>query len=102
MFNATTGHELFSFIYAYSGYNQIKMQTPDEDKIAFTTGRAIYCYNVMPFGLRNIRATFQQMINQIFKELIENTIEVYVLSEGSRAQKHVFLNQYFKYVLWLP
>jgi len=47
MVNATAGHELFSFMDAYSEYNQIKMHPPDEDKTAFTTGRAIYCYKVI-------------------------------------------------------
>jgi len=43
---------------AYSGYNQIKMHPPDEDKTTFTTGRKIYCYKVMPFGLKNAGASF--------------------------------------------
>ena len=49
----TAGHELLSFMDAYFGYNQIKMHPPDEDKTAFTTGWGIYCYKVMPFGLKN-------------------------------------------------
>jgi len=36
------GHELLSFMYAYSDYNQIKMHPSDEDKIAFTTSQGIY------------------------------------------------------------
>ena len=44
MVDATAGHELLSIMDAYSGYNQIKMHPEDEDKTAFTTGRAIYCY----------------------------------------------------------
>ena len=67
-----------SFIDAYSEYNQIKMHSPDEDKTTFTTGRAIYCYKVMPFGLKNVGATFQWMVNEVFKELIGHTIEVNV------------------------
>jgi len=43
---------------AYSGYNQINMYPPDEDKTAFTTDRGIFCYKVMPFGLKNAGATF--------------------------------------------
>ena len=35
---ATAGHELLSFMDAYSGYNQIKMHPLDEDKTAFTIG----------------------------------------------------------------
>ena len=72
------GYELLSFMDAYSGYNQIKMHPTDEDKTAFTTGRAIYCNKVMPFGLKKAEATFQRMVNKLFKELIGNTMEVYV------------------------
>jgi len=65
-------------MYAYSNYNQIWMNPPDEEKIAFTTGQGIYCYKVMLFGHKNAGATFQHMVNKVFKDLIRNTIEVYV------------------------
>ena len=55
---ATTDRELLSFMDAYFGYNQIKMHPLDEDKAAFTTGQRTYCYKVMPFGLKNVGATF--------------------------------------------
>ncbi|KAM1918503.1 hypothetical protein ACFX13_037972 [Malus domestica] len=45
----TTGYE--SFMDAYSGYNKILMNPPDQEHIAFTTDRGLYCYKVMPFGL---------------------------------------------------
>ncbi|KAK1588714.1 hypothetical protein Q3G72_026322 [Acer saccharum] len=51
--DATAGHETLSFMDAYSGYNQIKMHRPDEEKTAFTTDQGLYCYTVMPFGLKN-------------------------------------------------
>ena len=38
LIEVTTRHELLNFMDAYSGYNQIKMHTSDEDKTAFTTG----------------------------------------------------------------
>jgi len=38
----------------------------------------IYYYKVMPFKLKNTGATFQQMVNEIFKELNGHTMEVYV------------------------
>jgi len=52
------GHELLSFMDAYSGYNQIKMHPPDEEKATFTTGQGIYCYKMMPLGLKNAGVTF--------------------------------------------
>ena len=58
---ATAGHELLSFLDAYSGYNQIPMHLPNSTKIAFITSYGMYCCNVMPFGLMNARATYQRM-----------------------------------------
>ena len=54
------------------------MHPPDEDKTAFTTDPGIYYYKVMPFGLKNAGATFQWMVNKVFKDLIGNIMEVYV------------------------
>ena len=57
--SATMGHEIFSFMYGCSGYNQIKMAPEDEELTAFLTPKGIYCYKVMPFGLKNAGATYQ-------------------------------------------
>jgi len=54
------------------------MHPPDESKTAFTTGLGIYCYKVMPFGLKNIKATFQRMVDRVLKDLIGRPMEVYV------------------------
>ena len=86
------GHDLHSFMDTYSGYNQIKMHTPDEDKTAFITGRGIYYYKVFPFGLKNIEATFQRMVDKVFKYLIGRIIEVYVdnmLVKSNLSMDHI-------------
>jgi len=75
---AIAGHELLNFMDAYFDYHQIMMHPPDEDKTTFITGRRIYCCKVMPFGLKNVGATFQRMVNKVFKSLIGSTMEVYV------------------------
>ena len=54
----TVGHELLSFMDAYSGYNQIKMHPLNEDKTTFTTGQGVYSYKMVPFRLKNMGATF--------------------------------------------
>ncbi|XP_021833952.1 uncharacterized protein LOC110773737 [Prunus avium] len=56
--DATAGHELLSFMDAYSGYNQIFMHPADSEHMAFITDKGLYCYNIMPFGLKNAGATY--------------------------------------------
>ena len=69
---------VLSFLDAYSGYNQIRMHTPDEEKTTFITEDANFCYRVMPFGLKNAKATYQRLMDQIFKQHIEQNVEVFV------------------------
>ena len=51
--DATAGHELLSFMDAFSGYNQISIDPSDQEKTSFVTGQEAYCYRVMPFGMKN-------------------------------------------------
>ncbi|XP_016185471.1 uncharacterized protein LOC107627125 [Arachis ipaensis] len=72
------GYGSLSFMDAYSGYNQILMHPSDQEKTAFITEYGNYCYNVMPFGLKNACATYQRLMNKIFENQIGRNIEVYV------------------------
>ncbi|CAL2252519.1 unnamed protein product [Prunus armeniaca] len=76
--DATAGHALLSLMDAYSGYNQIFMHPDDQAHTSFITDRGLYCYKVMPFGLKNVGATYQHFVNSLFAPLIGNTVEVYV------------------------
>ena len=38
----------------------------------------MYCYKVMPFGLKNAGATYQRLVNKMFSKQIERNMEVYV------------------------
>ena len=78
MIDATVGHELMSFLDAYSGYNQIKINSEDQVKTSFITNFGTYCYNVMPFGQKNDGATYQQLMNKMFEKQIGKTMEVYI------------------------
>jgi len=53
----TTCHYFFSFMDGYSGYNQIKMAEEDKEKTIFIMPWGTFCYNIMPFGLKNVGAT---------------------------------------------
>ena len=63
---------------AFSGYNQIKMAEKDQEKTAFITSQGLYCYKVMPFGLKNVGATYQRLVNKMFNKQIGRNMEVYV------------------------
>jgi len=56
--DATTGHQLLSFMDAFSGYNQIWMDPQDEEKTAFIIKKGLYYYKIMAFGLKNAGMTF--------------------------------------------
>ena len=66
--DATAGHELFSFMDAFSDYNQISMDPDDQEKTSFVTGQGTYCYRVMLFGLKNAGATYQRLVNRMFQK----------------------------------
>ena len=76
--DSTAGHKLLTFMDAFSGYNQIKMAEEDQEKTAFITSQGLYCYKVMPFGLKNARATYQRLVNKMFNKQISRNMEVYV------------------------
>ena len=63
---------------AYSGYNQIPMNPADEEHTSFITDKGLYCYKVMPFGLKNAGATYQRLVNKMFTNQIGRNMEVYV------------------------
>ena len=62
----TAGHKLLSFMNAFSRYNQILMDKDNQEKTSFITSQGLYCYKVMPFGLKNAGATYQRLVNLIF------------------------------------
>ena len=76
--DSTAGHKLLSFMDAFSRYNQIRMDEADQEKTSFITSRSLFCYKVMPFGLKNVGATYQRLVNHMFRPQIGQNVEVYV------------------------
>ena len=64
--DTTVGHELLSFMDAYSGHNQILMYEPDEEHTSFITDRGLYCYKAMPFGLKKVGVACQRLFLFLF------------------------------------
>ena len=63
---------------AFSGYNQIRMHETDQEKTSFVTSQGLFCYKVMPFGLKNASATYQRLMNKMFVQHIGRNVQVYV------------------------
>ena len=54
------------------------MDKEDQEKTAFITSQGLYCYKVMPFGLKNAGATYQRLVNRMFNKQIGRNMEVYI------------------------
>ena len=67
-----------SFMDAFSGYNQIQMDKADQKKTSFVTSQGLFYYKVMPFGLKNVGATYQRLMNKMFTNQIGTNVQVYV------------------------
>jgi hypothetical protein len=76
--DSTSGCDLLSFLDAYSGFHQIQMSREDRKHTAFVTVDGLYCYVVMPYGLKNALPTFVQAMSKTFGDLIRDRVEVYV------------------------
>ncbi|XP_077242451.1 uncharacterized protein LOC143882962 [Tasmannia lanceolata] len=88
----TAGHALLSFMDGFSGYNQIKMAPEDMIKTAFITEWGIYCYKVMPFGLKNAGATYQIAATTLLHDMMHKEVEVYVddmIVKAKTREEHV-------------
>jgi hypothetical protein len=74
--DSTSGCDLLSFLDAYSGFHQIQMSREDRKHTAFVTVDGLYCYVVMPYGLKNILPTFMWAMSKTFGDLIRDKVEV--------------------------
>ncbi|GKF15365.1 reverse transcriptase domain-containing protein, partial [Tanacetum coccineum] len=72
------GFKYKCFLDAYKGYHQIQMTKKDEEKTAFHTNKGVFCYTKMPCRLKNIRATYQRLVDTIFKGQMGRNLEAYV------------------------
>lgn len=89
----TTGYKMLSFKDAYSGYNKIKMDPIYALEMVFMSYHGNHYYNIIPFKLKNVGATYQRFLDAVFSKKIEHNIEVYIdvmiiktSKEGSHAE----------------
>ena len=68
------------------------MEKEDQENTAFITSQGLYCYRVMPFGLKNTGATYHRLVNQMFSKQIGRNVEVYMddmLVKGKEKEEHL-------------
>jgi hypothetical protein len=70
--------DLLSFLDAYSGFHQIWMAREDREHTAFVTVDGLYCYVVMPYGLKKALPTFVWAMSKTFGDPIRDKVEIYV------------------------
>jgi hypothetical protein len=76
--DSTSRCDLLSFLDAYSSFHQIQMSREDRKHTAFVTVDELYCYVIMPYGLKNALPTFVRAMSKTFGDLIRDKVEVYV------------------------
>ena len=70
LIDSAARNSMFSFMDGYSGYNQICMAARNVEKTAFRTPIGNFYYTVMPFGRKNVGATYQRTMTAIFHDMM--------------------------------
>ncbi|QRW20752.1 Retrotransposable element Tf2 protein [Rhizoctonia solani] len=83
--------KLFTKLDLHWGYNNVQIKEDDEWKTAFRTKYGLFEYLVMPFGLTNALAAFQHFMNNLFWDLIDITVVIYldnILIFSEKPEEH--------------
>ena len=91
---SATNNELLSFMDGFSGYNQILITVEDIPKTTFRClgYRRTFEWLVMPFGLRNAGATYQNAMISVFHGMLVHHMEIYIddiVDKSRRSNEHV-------------
>jgi hypothetical protein len=84
--------KIFTKLDLRNGYNNIHIKKSNKSKTSFRTKYGHYELTVMQFGLPNAPAAFQYVMNNIFHDLLDITVIVYlddILILSNSRKKHV-------------
>ncbi|KAL0442198.1 UNVERIFIED_CONTAM: hypothetical protein Sradi_0158700 [Sesamum radiatum] len=90
--DSTSGCKLLSMMDASQGYHQIMLTPEDHKRVKFIISDGTFCYVAMPFGLKNTGATYQRLVDKMFRPQLGRKMEVYVddmLVKSKEARSHV-------------
>nr|GEY88364.1 reverse transcriptase domain-containing protein [Tanacetum cinerariifolium] len=72
-----SGFQLKYVLDAYKGYHQLQMAEGDKGKTTFFTKKGVFCYQNMPFGLKNAGETYQRLVDKVFNDQIGRNLKGY-------------------------
>ena len=92
--DSTANNELLSFMDSFSRYNQILIAIDDIFKTAFRclSSLGTFEWMVMPFGLKNVGATYQKAMNAIFHDMLGHHMQIYIddiMVKSKKVAEHV-------------
>ena len=70
--------KIFTKLDLKNGYYPICMAKGDKPKTAFRTRFALYEWKVMPFGLCNAPATFEAIMDNLFYDMLDERVLIYL------------------------
>lgn len=78
LFDRLYGSSWFSTLDLKSGYWQVKLCFQNREKTAFSVGKRLWQFTVMPFGLCNAPATFERLMEKVLHQIINKMCLVYL------------------------
>ncbi|GBM39276.1 Transposon Ty3-I Gag-Pol polyprotein [Araneus ventricosus] len=90
--DALNGSQWFTTLDLKSGYWQVEVRPEDREKTTFITGQGLWQFKVMPFGLCNVPATFERLMETVLRGLSSEACLVYlddIIIVGRTFEEHL-------------